>query len=91
MEARLGKLLLIGASLGCLSPALSIAACLSHKSPFAASSDQQDATQRMKASLAATGSFLRLLLFVIGTISGRNFSQQDGVVRGKTELRDTTA
>ena len=55
MEARLGKLLLIGASLGCLSPALSIAACLSHKSPFTTSSDQQEATQRMKAALAASG------------------------------------
>ena len=55
MEARLGKLLLIGASLGCLSPALSIAACLSHKSPFAGPSDQQDAVQRMKASLSASG------------------------------------
>lgn len=57
MDARLGKLLLIACSLGCLAPALSIAACLSHKTPFSTPVDQQDAVQRVKMSLAATGAF----------------------------------
>lgn len=34
VDGRIGKLLIIAASLGCLAPALTIAACLSHKSPF---------------------------------------------------------
>ena len=36
VDARVGKLLLMGALLGVLSPALTIAACLSHKPPFLA-------------------------------------------------------
>ena len=36
VDARVGKLLLMGALLGALSPALTIAACLSHKPPFLA-------------------------------------------------------
>ena len=41
VDVRLGKLLLLASCLGCLSPALSIAACLAHKSPFAASTKQE--------------------------------------------------
>ena len=55
MDARVGKLLLLAASLGCLGPALTVAASLSYKSPFAASSDQQDAAARVRQALAATG------------------------------------
>ena len=51
----MGKLLLLAASLGCLGPCLTIAACLSHRSPFARGFDQQDAVQRAKAALAAPG------------------------------------
>ena len=51
----MGKLLLLAASLGCLGPCLTIAACLSHRSPFAGGFDQQDAVQRAKAALAAPG------------------------------------
>lgn len=55
MDAKVGKLLVIGASLGCLSPALTIAACLSYKSPFSAPFEQQDAAMRAKQGFAATG------------------------------------
>lgn len=55
MDARIGKLLLLSASLGCLAPALTIAACLSYKSPFA-SGAQQDAAERARAALAAPAS-----------------------------------
>lgn len=55
VDARIGKLLLLSASLGCLAPALTIAACLSYKSPFTGGS-QQDAADRARAALAAPGS-----------------------------------
>ncbi|PRW58696.1 helicase domain-containing [Chlorella sorokiniana] len=55
VDARIGKLLLLAASLGCLAPALTIAACLSYKSPFAGGA-QQDAADRARAALAAPGS-----------------------------------
>ena len=41
VDARVGKLLLLSASLGCLAPALTMAACLSYKSPFSTSYAQQ--------------------------------------------------
>jgi HrpA-like RNA helicase len=37
MDARLGKLLVTATFMGCLSSALTIAACLSHSSPFLSS------------------------------------------------------
>ncbi len=37
----MGKLLLLSASLGCLAPALTVAASLSYKSPFSTSYAQQ--------------------------------------------------
>ena len=55
VDAKVGKLLVIGASLGCLSPALTIAACLSYKSPFSAPFEQQDAAMRAKQGFASTG------------------------------------
>jgi HrpA-like RNA helicase len=55
VDARVGKLLLLGASLGCLAPALTIAACLSYKSPFSAPFEQQDAAARAKQGFAAAG------------------------------------
>lgn len=55
VDAKVGKLLVIGASLGCLSPALTIAACLSYKSPFSAPFEQQDAAMRAKQAFAVAG------------------------------------
>eukprot|EP00854_Cymbomonas_tetramitiformis_P030187 gene30187-37711_t len=45
-----------GASLGCLDPALTIAAYMSYKSPFASAHDMRDAAERARVALAATGS-----------------------------------
>jgi len=41
VDARIGKILILGCILQCISPALSIAAYLSHKSPFISSQDQE--------------------------------------------------
>jgi ATP-dependent RNA helicase DHX29 len=56
VDARVGKLLLLSACLGCLAPALTIAACLSYKSPFASGPEHADAADRARAALAAPGS-----------------------------------
>jgi ATP-dependent RNA helicase DHX29 len=56
LDPRLGKLLLLGASLGCLGPAVTIAACMSHRSPFAAAFERQEVVARARAALAAPGS-----------------------------------
>ena len=50
-----GKLLVLGAALGCLSTCLTVAACLSYRTPFASSQDQQDAAGRTRQAMAATG------------------------------------
>ena len=42
VDVNIGKILIMGALLQCLSPALSMAACLSHKSPFAAFQDREE-------------------------------------------------
>ena len=55
VQPRLGKLLVLGACLGCLAPALTIAACLSFKSPFSGSLEQQADTSAARAALAAKG------------------------------------
>jgi HrpA-like RNA helicase len=55
VDVRVGKLLLLASGLGCLAPALTVAAALSYKSPFSAPWDQQDAAQRAKQALAAPG------------------------------------
>jgi ATP-dependent RNA helicase DHX29 len=56
MDVRLGKLLLVASCLGCLSPALSIAACLAHKSPFLSSLQQQSGADAARGALAASSS-----------------------------------
>ena len=56
VDARVGKLLLLAASLGCLAPALTIAACLSHKTPFATGLAVADNFERARAALAAPDS-----------------------------------
>ena len=55
VDARMGKLLVVAALLGCLAPALTVAACLSHKSPFSAPVGQQDQARRAMQGLAASG------------------------------------
>ncbi|KAL4528705.1 hypothetical protein Ndes2437A_g03253 [Nannochloris sp. 'desiccata'] len=56
VDARVGKLLLFAASLGCLAPALTIAACLSHKPPFATGLAAADGSEKARAALAAAES-----------------------------------
>ncbi len=56
VDARVGKLLLYAASLGCLAPALTIATCLSHKPPFATGLAAADGSEKARAALAATES-----------------------------------
>ena len=55
VDAGVGKLLVLGAALGCLSTCLTVAACLSYRTPFASSQDQQDAAGRVRQAMAATG------------------------------------
>lgn len=55
MDAKIGKLLVLAAALGCLAPALSIAAAASHKSPFQPPFDQQDAANRARRAMCAAG------------------------------------
>lgn len=42
VDVGIGKILIMGSLLHCISPALSIAACLSHKSPFSLQLDKED-------------------------------------------------
>jgi ATP-dependent RNA helicase DHX29 len=56
VDARVGKLLLFAASLGCLAPALTIAACLSHKPPFATGLAAADGSEKARTALAAAES-----------------------------------
>ena len=53
MEPRLGKLLVLAAALGCLSPALTIAAGMSYRSPFAAAFEEQQELEAARRALAA--------------------------------------
>ena len=55
MDAGVGKLLVLGAALGCLSTCLTVAACLSYRTPFASSQEQQDAAGRVRQAMAAPG------------------------------------
>ena len=55
VDAGVGKLLVLGAALGCLSTCLTVAACLSYHTPFASSQDKQDAAGRTRQAMAATG------------------------------------
>ena len=51
VDPRIGKLLLLAATAGCLAPALSVAAALSYKSPFLG----DDAAAQAKRAIAAFG------------------------------------
>merc|ERR1719199_810612 len=49
MDARTGKMLVYGALFGCLSPMLTIAACLSHKSIFSRNFNVARETEQRRA------------------------------------------
>eukprot|EP00250_Pteridium_aquilinum_P004082 c14319_g1_i2 orf=171-4673(+) len=48
VDVHIGKMMLYGAILGCLSPILTITACLSYKSPFSAPREQMSAAEKAK-------------------------------------------
>ncbi|MCO5571415.1 hypothetical protein L7F22_025155 [Adiantum nelumboides] len=48
VDVHIGKMILYGAILGCVSPILTIAACLSYKSPFSAPQEQTLAAEKAK-------------------------------------------
>ncbi|KAJ7562998.1 hypothetical protein O6H91_03G092300 [Diphasiastrum complanatum] len=52
VDVRIGKMMLYGALFGCLSPVLTIAACLSHKSPFLVPQEQKNAAERAKKAFS---------------------------------------
>ena len=54
VDARVGKMLLYAAILGCLDPVLTVAAALSTRSPFVAPLDKRDAADEAKRSFAGT-------------------------------------
>ncbi|KAH9305425.1 hypothetical protein KI387_009829 [Taxus chinensis] len=51
VDVRIGKMMLYGALFGCLAPVLTIAACLSHKSPFVSPKDEKYNAERAKLLL----------------------------------------
>lgn len=53
VDVRVGKIIVLGAVLGCLRPSLTIAAYLSSKSPFVAPHDERDAADRVRVAFAA--------------------------------------
>ncbi|KAF5835639.1 P-loop containing nucleoside triphosphate hydrolase protein [Dunaliella salina] len=56
VDPRLGKLLVLGCVLGCLGPAASVAAAMSHKQPFVAPLDKRDDAEKARRSMAEKGS-----------------------------------
>ncbi|XP_074640128.1 putative ATP-dependent RNA helicase DHX57 [Tubulanus polymorphus] len=56
VDVRIGKLMLFGAIFRCLDPALTIAACLSFKSPFVAPFDKRDDADKKKLEFATGNS-----------------------------------
>eukprot|EP00898_Chlorokybus_atmophyticus_P004343 jgi/Chlat1/490/Chrsp103S00981 len=56
VDVHAGKLLICAACFGCLAPALTIAACLSYKTPFAGGLEQRDAADRARQALVASAS-----------------------------------
>lgn len=54
VDARIGKMLLFGAILGCLDPILTIAGAMSGRPLFYSPKDNRDAADRAKRSLSAT-------------------------------------
>eukprot|EP01018_Ginkgo_biloba_P026980 Gb_05411 [translate_table: standard] len=51
VDVRIGKMMLYGAVFGCLASILTIAACLSHRSPFVSPKDEKNNSERAKMSL----------------------------------------
>ena len=78
VDCRIGKLLLVGTILGCLSSILTVAACLSYKTPFASSYEERDAADRCKAALCFQNS---------NTIASGQFSDHLAMVAAPSTAR----
>lgn len=94
VDCRIGKLLLVGSILGCTSSILTVAACLSYKSPFAASYEARDAADRAKAAMClagsktvAAGQFSDHLAMIAAYEGWHRVKQVDGPRAGRTYAR----
>jgi ATP-dependent RNA helicase DHX57 len=56
VDVRIGKLMLFGAIFGCVDSALTMAACLSFKSPFVSPFSKRDEADRIKQQFATHNS-----------------------------------
>ena len=56
VDCKVGRMLILSTFLGCLDPILTIAACLSYKSPFSAPMENRDAADRARMAMSASGS-----------------------------------
>jgi HrpA-like RNA helicase len=56
VDPRVGKLMIYGSLLGCVDPALTIAASMSSRSPFVSPFDQRDAADEARKKFAVEGS-----------------------------------
>lgn len=52
VDVRIGKMMIYGTVFGCIDSVLTIAACLSYKSPFFSPPDQKDAAERARVAMA---------------------------------------
>ena len=57
VEPRLGKLLVLGACLACLGPACTIAAAMSHKSPFSVAMERKAEAAAARKAFATPGKY----------------------------------
>lgn len=74
VDVRIGKLLLYGAMFSCLDSVLTIAASLSHKSPFNASFDNKEAVNQRKKEFTVANSdhFTILRAYNVSTVLFNN-------------------
>lgn len=74
VDVRIGKLMLFGAIFCCLDSALTIAACLSYKSPFVApfgNKDQAD-SKKKEFSIANSDQLTTLKAYQVGNLNNKN-------------------
>jgi ATP-dependent RNA helicase DHX57 len=86
VDVRIGKLLLYGAIFSCVDSALTMAACLSHKSPFVSPFRKRDEANEKKRKFAAGYSdhittlmaYKKwLAVFKKSSLAGRNFANEN--------------
>lgn len=65
VDVRIGKMLIVAALFKCLSPILTVAATLSHRSPFVSPIDKRAAADDAKRGFASEGNQSRSDTYVI--------------------------